>query len=301
MEAIQISDEVRKALDRIDWSGIEVPRSVVEANPKVAEQLAAGKATDLITYSVEIPGIPQPVEKTVQLVSRRMKDEATEEWVLDPKVGVRTMDPDYKLHRDNLKVVFSSSYAVSLDPEKHKEIISALLETRTYVNKETGEVSKQHVCNICEKPMTITYKDGRSQDFFLGMDSRSLRPVAISAEALRNRFIDEEGHSKINHELFGKGITVDDRMAQALAEGKISAAFGKGVKTGEPFATAISFNVARGEIQEDHSAKGQEIRNAAYDYLKKTTPKAQKQEEGKKEQQAQAQTQAQGKKHAPKL
>ncbi|MBO4230910.1 MAG: hypothetical protein J5886_04460, partial [Bacteroidales bacterium] len=91
MADIELSQEVRSALDRIDWSVLEVPRSAVEANPKVAEQLAAGKATDLITYSVQIPGIPTPSEKTVQLVSRRMKDETTGEWVLDPRVGVREM------------------------------------------------------------------------------------------------------------------------------------------------------------------------------------------------------------------
>ena len=51
MAAIQLSEEVRAALDQIDWSSLEVPRSAVEANPKVAEQLAAGKSTDLITYS----------------------------------------------------------------------------------------------------------------------------------------------------------------------------------------------------------------------------------------------------------
>ena len=62
MAEIQLSEEVRSALDRIDWSSLEVPRSVVEANAKVAEQLAAGKATDLITYSVSIPGIPEPSE-----------------------------------------------------------------------------------------------------------------------------------------------------------------------------------------------------------------------------------------------
>ena len=67
MAEIQLSEEVRSALDRIDWSALEVPRSVVEANPKVAEQLAAGKATKLVTYSVQIPGIPEPTEKTVQL------------------------------------------------------------------------------------------------------------------------------------------------------------------------------------------------------------------------------------------
>ena len=49
MAEIQLSEEVRNALDRIDWSSLEVPRSVVEANPKVAEQLAAGKAPDLVT------------------------------------------------------------------------------------------------------------------------------------------------------------------------------------------------------------------------------------------------------------
>lgn len=294
---VQISDDVRKALDRLDWSSVDVPRDVVEANPKIAEQLSNGKATDLISYMVDIPGIPEPVEKTVQLVSRKMKDEATGEWVLDPKIGVRVMDEDYRLKRDNLKVVFSNNFTYHLDPEKDKEIISALLERRTSVNKDTGEQFTQHVCNICDKPLVMQYKDGREQAFFVGMDSRSLRPVAISAEALKARFVDENGHSKINHELFGKGITVDDKMAQALSEGHICAAFGKGTKTGEAFATAISFNVARGEITEDHSAKGQEIRNAAYDYLKKTAPKAEKQEaEVKKEQPVKAQSKKQAQK-----
>lgn len=283
MAEIQLSEEVRAALDRIDWSSLDVPRSVVEQNPKVAEQLAAGKATDLVTYSVQIPGIPTPTEKTVQLVSRRMKDEATGEWVLDPRVSVREMNEDYRLTRDNLKVVFDNGFSYKLDPERDRSIISYLLETRTVTNKETGEQFKQYVCNICPEPLVMTYKDGREQRFFLGFDSRSHRPVAISESALAARFVDSEGHSKVNHELFGKGIKVDDAMAQALAKGQISAAFGKGTKTGEPFGTAISFNVARGEIAEDHSAKGQEIRSAAYEYLKKNTEAKQAtQEETKK-------------------
>ena len=283
MAEIQLSEEVRAALDRIDWSSLEVPRGVVEQNPKVAEQLAAGKATDLVTYSVQIPGIPSPTEKTVQLVSRRMKDEATGEWVLDPRVGVREMNEDYRLTRDNLKVVFDNGFSYKLDPERDRSIISYLLETRTVTNKETGEQFKQYVCNICPEPLVMTYKDGREQRFFLGFDARSHRPGAISESALAARFIDAEGHSKVNHELFGKGIKVDDAMAQALARGQISAAFGKGTKTGEPFGTAISFNVARGEIAEDHSAKGQEIRSAAYEYLRKNTEAKQAtQEEAKK-------------------
>lgn len=304
MAEIQITPEISAALDRIDWNSLEVPREVVEANPKVAEQLANGKATDLISYTVQIPGIPEPTEKTVQLVSRKMKDEESGEWVLDPKVGVREMNEDYRLKRDNLKVVFDNGNTYRLDPEKDKVIIDYLLESRTVTNKDTGEQFRQHVCNICPEPLTMVYKDGREQKFFLGLDSRSLRPVAISETALRARFLDEEGHSKINHELFGKGINVDDRMAQALANGQISAAFGKGSKTGEAFGTAISFNVARGEITEDHSAKGQEIRAAAYDYLKKTAPKEEAAKSQGKAQAAKAEqkiAKAPAKKPVPKL
>ena len=299
MAEINLSEEVRTALDRIDWSSLEVPRSLVEANPKVAEQLAAGKATDLLTYSVQIPGIPEPTEKTVQLVSRRMKDEESGQWVLDPRVTVREMNPDYRLKRDNLKVVFDNGFSYKLDPEKDKSIINSLLETRTVTNRETGEQYKQYVCNICPEPLVMTYKDGREQKFYLGFDGRSLRPVAISEAALAARFVDAEGHSKVNHELFGKGIKVDDAMAQALARGEISAAFGKGTKTGEAFGTAISFNVARGEIAEDHSAKGQEIRSAAFEYLKK---KAEPQEAKAKEEAAKQQkVQKPAAKKAPKL
>ena len=284
MAEIILSEEIRTQLDRIDWSALEVPRSVVEANPKVAEQLATGRATDLVSYSVSIPGIPEPMKKTVQLVSRRMKDEATGEWVLDPRVTVRDMDEDYKLTRENLKVVFDNGYSYKLDPEKDRSIISSLLETRTVTNKDTGEQYRQFVCNICPEPLVLTYKDGREQKFFLGFDARSKRPVAISESALAARFIDAEGHSKVNHELFGKGIAVNDDMAKALAAGQISAAFGTGTKTGEKFATAISFNVSRGEISEDHSAKGQQIRSAAYEYLKKdaAVKEGSKQEEAEK-------------------
>lgn len=139
----QISPETAAALDRIDWSSLEVPREVVEANPKVAEQLAAGKATDLVSYTVQIPGIPEPTEKTVQLVARKMKDEETGEWVLDPKVGVREMNEDYRLKRDNLKVVFDNGNSYRLDPEKDKVIIDYLLESRTVTNKESGEQIRQ--------------------------------------------------------------------------------------------------------------------------------------------------------------
>ena len=209
------------------------------------------------------------------------------------------MNPDYRLKRDNLKVVFDNGFSYKLDPEKDKSIINSLLETRTVTNRETGEQYKQYVCNICPEPLVMTYKDGREQKFYLGFDGRSLRPVAISEAALAARFVDAEGHSKVNHELFGKGIKVDDAMAQALARGEISAAFGKGTKTGEAFGTAISFNVARGEIAEDHSAKGQEIRSAAFEYLKK---KAEPQEAKAKEEAAKQQkVQKPAAKKAPKL
>lgn len=292
-----ISEEVRSALDRIDWSALEVPREAVEANPRVAEQLAAGKSTDLVTYTVRIPGIPEPSEKTVQLVPRRMKDESTGEWVLDPRVGVREVSEDYRLRRDNLKVVFGSGFSYKLDPEKDRTIISYLLETRTVTNRETGEEYRQYVCNICPEPLTLTYKDGTEQRFFLGLDSRSLRPVAISETALAARMVDADGHSKIGHELFGKGIKVDDAMAQALARGQVSAAFGKGAKTGEPFGTAISFNVARDEICEDHSSKGMEVRAAAYDYIRRKAGAKQ----GKEAEKAPAKTVKAAPKKAPKL
>ncbi len=279
MAEINITPEVREALDRIDWSFLEVPRSVVEANPKVAEQLAAGKATDCVSYTVQIPGIPEPVDKKVQLVGHLMKDEESGKWVLDPRVGVRAMNESYQLSRENLRVVFSNGFSYRLDPEKDRSIINSLLETRKVTNRETGEQSTQYVCNICPEPLVITYKDGREQKFYLGFDGRSLRPVAISENALRAKFLDSEGHNRIGHELFGKGIRVDDSMAQALASGQISAAFGKGVNTGEDFATAISFNVARGEITEDHSSRGQEIRSAAYEYLRKSKGKGQNQEQ----------------------
>ncbi len=298
----RISPEVQKALDRIDWSSLEVPRSVVESNPKVAEQLAAGKATDLVSYSVNIPGIPEPVEKTVQLVSRRMKDEATGEWLLDPRVGVREMNPDYQLSPDNLRVVFDNGFSYRLDPEKDKSIINSLLETRTFINKDTGEQRTQFVCNICPEPLVMTYKDGREQKFYLGLDSRSLRPVAISESALKARFVDDEGHSRVNHELFGKGIKVDDSMAQALAQGQISAAFGKSTQKGEDFATAISFNVARGEVTEDHTARGMAIRSAAYDYLRKQNPsESQNQAQNQKQEQEVQQKAAKSTSKAPKL
>ncbi len=299
MAEINISPEVQKALDRFDWSSLEIPRSVVEANPKVAEQLAAGKATDLISYSVLIPGIPEPTEKTVQLVSRKMKDEQTGEWILDPRVGVREMNPDYELNRDNLKVVFDNGFSYRLDPEKDRKIIDSLLETRTITNRETGEQFIQHVCNICPEPLVLTYKDGRQQSFYLGLDSRSLRPVAISESALKARFVDDEGHSRISHELFGKGIKVDDAMAQALSQGQISAAFGKSIQKGEDFATAISFNVARGEVSEDHSARGMEIRSAAYEYLKKNKAKTEGKNQAETRQQKPAEKPA--KTRAPKL
>ncbi len=293
---MELSKETMQALDQFDWTAISVPRSAVEANPVVANQLASGKATELISFEVNIPGIPEPVEKTVQLVSRKMKNKAGE-WVLDPKIGVREMNEGYELTPENLRVIFDNNYSTRLDPEKDKAIINHLLETRSYTNKETGERATQYVCNICPIPLEVTYNSGETQKFYVGLDNRSLRPVAISETALKARLLDKDGHCRITHELFGKSIKMDDTMAQAIAQGQISAAFGKGSVNGEEFATAISFNVARGEIQEDHTKKGMEIRQAGYNHLKKT----QSQEMKNNQVQKTAQKKSVKKSNAPKL
>ncbi len=281
---MEISQETMQALDQLDWSSIECPRSVVEANPIVAEQLAQGKPSELVKYQLNIPGIPEPVEKTVQLITHKMKNDAGD-WVLDPRIGVREMDESYQLKPENLRIVFDNGYSYKLNPENEteKKIIDSLLERREFTNQD-GKKSTQYVCNICPIPLEIKNKSGETHKFYVGFDNRSLRPAVISENALRSRFLDKDGHSRIQHEVFGKGIKISDDMAKAMAEGQISAAFGKGINSGEPFATAISFNVARGEMREDHTARGESIRQAAYNHL------------GKQNRQAAAQGEAQAQK-----
>jgi len=285
-----ITPEVSAALDRIDWQTLSrktnITRADVENNPKAAWQLAHGKSTDLVEYS--IPGIPGTHK--AQLQSHMMKDEASGEYVLSPDVIVRQMNESYQLTADNLvisDIYDSMGKPYRLDPKENREIINYLLETQTFTNKESGEEKKSFVCNICPVPLKVQYKE-REATFYLGFDARSRRPVAISEEALKGRLVDEQGHSRIQRELFGKGITVSDEMAQALGDGRLCAAIFD--REGKKQATVLAFNIAKGEIVEDHSAAAKVIRQQAYDYIRKTWPeqvKAEEKEQEKQEEKAQ--------------
>lgn len=280
-----ITPEVSAALDRIDWRTLSrktnITRADVENNPKAAWQLAHGKSTDLVEYS--IPGIPGTHK--AQLQGHMMKDEQSGEYVLSPDVIVRQMNESYQLTAENLVIADiydSQGKAFRLDPKEHRDIINYLLETQTFTNKETGEEKKSFVCNICPVPLKVQYKE-REATFYLGFDARSRRPVAISEEALKGRLVDEEGHSRIQRELFGKGITVSDEMAKALGDGRLCAAIFE--KDGKQQATVLAFNIAKGEIVEDHTAAAKVIRQQAYDYIRKMNPAEEAKEEKKQEEQ----------------
>lgn len=288
MAEVTLTPEDREKLAALDWDAIQQSHGLSMETIPVSDlkALANGRATNLITVSIErtpIPGIPFTPgrdEKSVQLVTRFVKNEQSNQWELDPRIVVRGMDKDYKLSPDNLSIVFDFGYKKALDPVEHKKIIDYVLETATFTNAQ-GEKSKSYVCNICPEPLVMVWEGtGEEQKFFVGLDNRSLRPVAVSEKALMARLVDEEGHSRVKHELFGKGITVTDELAAALAKGEVCAAFGQ-TQDGKQFATAISYNVARGEITEDRSSRGETVRKAAYEYLRSQQGQAQGQNKSK--------------------
>lgn len=263
-----ITDEVSRALDSIDWNALRaqnITRADVEANAQAACELAAGKATTVLV-SYTIPGIPEKQE--AQLISRRYIDQETGEHVLDPRIIVKRIDRSYELSED--KIVIAGLYdengrSYRLDPSRPEEkaIIDAILP-RTERGRDGTE--RSYSCSICPTPLTITYKSGRQTRSFIGWDTTSNRPVYRNADNLRALLLTEDGHSRLDRPLFGKGIIVDDGMAAALAEGQIVAAFGE--SNGRQFATALSFNIARGQITEDHSKQAEAVRKAAYEYLR---------------------------------
>lgn len=263
-----ITDEVSRALDSIDWNALRaqnITRADVEANAQAACELAAGKATTVLV-SYTIPGIPEKQE--AQLISRRYIDQETGEHVLDPRIIVKRIDRSYELSEDNIVIAGlydENGRSYRLDPSRPEEkaIIDAILP-RTERGRDGTE--RSYSCSICPTPLTITYKSGRQTRSFIGWDTTSNRPVYRNADNLRALLLTEDGHSRLDRPLFGKGIIVDDGMAAALAEGQIVAAFGE--SNGRQFATALSFNIARGQITEDHSKQAEAVRKAAYEYLR---------------------------------
>lgn len=273
-----ITAEVSKALDSLDWAALRmqnITRADVEAVPKAACQLAEGRATSVrITYSV--PGIPEPRE--AQLITRRFLDQETGEYVLDPRVIVKTIDQSYELSKENIVIAGlydENGRSYRLDPEKPEEkaIIDALLPVT-----ERGRDGQERTynCSICPTPLTVRYRSGKESVSYIGWDATSNRPVHRSAESLRSILLTEDGHCRLTKPLFGKGIMLDDSTAQALAEGRIVAAFGE--TNGKRFATALSFNIARGQVTEDYSKAGEAVRRQAYEYLRRQPDYAKGQE-----------------------
>ena len=278
-----ITDEVSKALDSIDWNALGehfITRADVEANPQAACELASGRATSvLVSYS--IPGIPE--KREAQLISRRFIDHENGGYVLDPKVVVKTIDRNYELSEDNIVIAGlfdENGRSYRLDPSKAEEkaIIDAILPK---TEKGRDSVERSYNCSICPSPLTITYKSGRQTKSYIGWDSTSNRPVYRNADNLRALLLTEDGHSRIDRPLFGKGIVVDYAMAAALANGQIVAAFGE--SNGKQFATALSFNIARGQITEDHSKQAEVVRKAAYEYLRNRQGQSQEKTETRKQ------------------
>lgn len=264
-----ITEEVSKALDSLDWTALRaqnITRADIEAVPQAACQLAEGRATS-VRISYTIPGIPEPQE--AQLISRRYLDTSTGEYVLDPKVVVKRIDRSYELSQDNIVIAGlydeqGRSYRLNPTKPEEKAILDFILP-RTEKGRDGQE--RTYTCNICPIPLTIRYRSGKETTSFIGWDSTSNRPVYRNADSLRATLLTEDGHSRIERPLFGKGIIIDDTMAAALAQGQTVAAFGE--TNGKQFATALSFNIARGQITEDHSKTGESIRQTAYEYLKR--------------------------------
>lgn len=255
------SKQTLRELDNIDWSLLDVPRSIVESLPIVTQQLIAGKKTDIIYYHVQIPESAEPIERAVMLLGRRRKDEKTGKWNLDPHVDVFEINEPTLFSIPSLKVVLCDASTYELDPKRDHNIIKYLRETRLVITNSCQ--FRQPVCNICPDPLIIDEK-GQEKKYFVGIDSRSRRIVSIPAEELRKKLADLVGKCKKDYAPIGIDIKITNEMVQTLANGHICAALGKSIKTGKPYVTALSYNVARGEILEDYSAKGQQIRKAAY-------------------------------------
>ena len=225
-----ISEDVRKRLDCIDWDAVKekcgISREAVEKNAAVASQLAYGQYTDLI------PGVAGDLSGSFSL--RAYPQGEGEPW----KVKMYTMERP-KTEADTLFL-----YGAKIPGEKVKK---NLLEKTDWLG--TDGTRKYGFANANSGyPVELTV-DGKKETFLVSIHQPTNRVVGIRCDQVRAFLLDEGGQAR------GKGIygvQFSTEQAEALAQGKAIRMDGCKTKDGNTFSCYVQFDAASRQVVPCH-------------------------------------------------
>lgn len=215
-----LSKEVQERLDKIDWNSLKeqygISKDSVYGKPRIAEQLAYGQMTDLISASKE--------NFYGELSLRAFPSADSDKW------AVKVFTIDKAKTADNLTL-----YNQPITSEKVKE---ALLERGDWIGAENQKVHGLLNANG-GRPISIVL-DGVKQQFLVSIHQPTNRVVGIPVDQARSYFFDKENNLR-GRGMYGVQFTAE--QANALAEGK-AVVISSQRKDGKPFQCCVQFDAA---------------------------------------------------------
>lgn len=289
-EEKKLPEDVIKRLDNMDWEGLKkvtgVTRETVEANPRVARQLAYGQKTDLVFGSTpDLAGL-----FSLRAFSQG-KDDAGNDipW----KIKGYTMEEEKTLANCLRKGEDGKTYCNAYfhgggqrNPITSPSIVEALLEKTTWLNN--GE-KKHGLANAnAGKPVAamIKDKDGneRKEFFLVSYFAPTNTFEGVSVDAVK-RILNRD-------DLQMYGVAITDDQKEALASGKAVMLKGCTNRNGDTFDTCVQFDAGSRQLVPAHPtwlkqalAAGVEMKVAqkAQPEQKQAEKKAEKKEQKKAE------------------
>lgn len=225
-----ISSEVQERLNKINWENLKdkygISKDSIMSNPAIANQLAFGQYTDLVSGSTE--------EITGMFSLRAYPQGDGQEW----KVKVYTIEKP----KSEADTIFLYKQPIT------SEAVKKALFERTSWEGNDGTTKKGFANANGGRPIAIEI-DGRKQEFLVSIHQPTNRVVGIPVEQVKLYFMDKEGASR------GKsmyGVAFSEDQIKALCEGKAVRLDGCKTKNGETFNCYVQFDAAQRQVVSCH-------------------------------------------------
>lgn len=284
----KIPQDVAERLDKMDWESLKkssgVTREAVEANPRVARQLAYGQKTELVFGNTpEVAGLfslrafPQGKDDQGNDLPYRIKSYTMEQE--------KTIANCLRTNDKNEEYSVAYFYAAGQrNPITSPSIVRALLEKTNWVGSD-GE-NKYGLANAnAGKPVAAMIKDrdgNETKQYFLV----SYFPPTNTFEGIS---VDAVKRHLENSDLKMYGVKINDAQKANLAEGKAVFLKDCTTKDGRKFDTCVQFDAAQRQLVPAHPAWMKQMMAAGVEVnvhgkeqkaeQRKAAPKAQKTEQ----------------------
>lgn len=249
-EEKKIPQDVSERLDKMDWDGLKqatgVTRETVEANPRIARQLAYGQKTELVFGNTpDLAGLfslrafpqqdPNGNELPWKIKSYTMENEKTLANCLGRNEKGEEYSRAYFYAHGQRNLITSPS------------IVKSLLEKTNWVGND-GENRYGFANANAGKPVAAMVKDRdgneRKEYFLVSYFAPTNTFEGISVDSVKRHL------ENANLKMYGVEITPDQK--EKLAEGKAVFLKDCTTKEGQKFSTCIQFDAAQRQLVPAH-------------------------------------------------